>query len=65
MEYAKRPDQRQLYGSYSMTMCLIKDHPHFLHIEEDWVEMLLKAEMHIKNEHGDNCLMILFLNDDA
>ena len=52
MEYAKRPDQRQLYGSYSMTMCLIKIHPHFLKIEEEWVEMLLKAEMYIKNKYG-------------
>ena len=38
-----------VHDCYSTTMCLIKDQPYFLQIEEEWVEILFKAEMHIKN----------------
>ena len=50
--YAKRRSPRSLYDDYSMTMCLIFTQPDFLQIEEEWVEMLLKAGMHIINEGG-------------
>jgi len=50
--YARRPGPRPLYDDYSMIMCLIENQLHFLQIEEEWVEILLKAEMHIKNKFG-------------
>ena len=57
--YIERAGPRPLFYGCSMTMCLIEYRPEFLQIEKEWVEMLLKVEMHIKNKRGENCLMIL------
>ena len=46
-----------------MTMCLIEYQSRYLQIKQEWVEMLLKAEMHIKNEKGENCLMLFLKNE--
>ena len=59
MACARRPGPRPLFDGRSMVRCLIEHQPHFLLSGEEWVEILLKAEMHIKSERGENCLMIL------
>ena len=63
--YSRRPGPRPLYDGDSMMMCLIMYRPHFLQIEEKWVEILLKAEMYIKSNYGENCLKLLFQNKNA
>ena len=42
-----------------MAAALMLYQPEFLQIEEEWVEMLLKAELHVKNKEGHNYLMQL------
>ena len=48
LAYIRRPGPRPLFGGLSMTMCLMQYYTNFLQFEKEWVEMLLKAEMHFK-----------------
>ena len=49
MAYARRPGSRPLFNGFSMAMRLMWYQPDILQSGEEWVEILLKAEMHIKD----------------
>ena len=63
--YARRPGQRPLYDDFSITMRLTWNQPDFLQIEEELVEMLIRAEMHVENQQDESCLMLLFQDPKA
>jgi len=63
MAYARRSGPRPLFDGLSMIIHLLWVHPEFIQINEEWVEMLLLAEIHIKHERGENYLVLLLRNE--